>query len=99
MDVFAKVALWELVESTDKAPGYAGRLKGLDFDYLLCDRKTGRMLTAVMYNPGKGRPAGPVDEVRKICAAAKANVVFIDMAEKYDAKTLGAALGLPALDA
>lgn len=98
VDVFAKVALWETVESTERAAGYANRLKGLAFDYLVCDRKTGQVLTAVMYNPGKGRPAGPIDEIKKVCAAAKANVVFIDMAEEYDVKTLSAALGIPNLD-
>lgn len=98
VDVFAKVALWETVESTEKAAGYANRLKGLAFDCLVCDRRTGQVLTAVMYNPGKGRPAGLIDEIKKICTAAKANLVFIDMAEEYDVKTLSAALGIPNLD-
>lgn len=98
VEVFPKVALWELVESTEKEAGYLQRLHGKDVDFLVCDRKTGRPLTAVAYNPGKGRPAGPVDELKKICDAAEANIVFIDMAEEYDVKSLKDALGIPELD-
>ena len=98
VDVFPKVALWETVEATDKAPGYGKRLHGKAYDFLVCDRKTGQPLTGVMYNPGKGRPAGAIDDFRKICRAAGANVVFIDMAEEYDVKTLKEALGIPELD-
>ena len=98
VEVFPKVALWEFVESTDKEAGYLQRLHGRDVDFLVCDRKTGRPLTAVAYNPAKGRPAGPVDELKKICDAAEANIVFIDMAEEYDAKSLKEALGIPELD-
>lgn len=98
VEVFPKVALWETVESTDKNPGYHERLRGKDFDFLVCDRSTGKILTAVMYKPGKGRPAGAVDELKRICAAAGANMVFIDMAEEYDVKTLKDALGIPDLD-
>ena len=98
VDVFPKVALWELVEATDKAPGFLKRLHDKDYDFLVCDKRTGQPLTAVMYNPGKGRPAGRVDEIKKICKAAGANVVFIDMAEQYDVDSLKEALGLPDLD-
>lgn len=98
VEVYPKVALWELVEATEKAPGYAKRLRGLDFDFLVCDRGTGTPLTAVMYKPGKGRPAGDIDELQKIYGSAGANVVLIDMAEEYDAKTLKDALGIPDLD-
>ncbi len=98
VDVFPKVALWELVESTDKAPGYLNRLHDKDYDFLVCDRRTGQPLTAVMYNAGKGRPAGRIDEIRKICKAAGANVVFIDQKAEYDADSLKEALGLPDLD-
>ncbi len=98
VDVFPKVAIWELVDSTEKAPGYLKRLHDKDYDFLVCDRRTGRPLTAVMYNPGKGRPAGKIDEVKKISKAANAPLVFIDMAEHYDAASLKAALGLPDLD-
>jgi hypothetical protein len=98
VDVFPKVALWELVETTDKAPGYLKRLHDKDYDFLVCDRRTGQPLTAVMYNPGKGRPAGRIDEIKKICRAAGANVVFIDQAAEYDADSLKKALGLPELD-
>lgn len=98
VEVYPKVALWELVEATDKAPGYARRMHGKDFDFLVCDRRTGMPFTAVMYKPGKGRPAGAVDELQKICQAAGANVVLIDMAEEYDVKTLKDALGIPDLE-
>lgn len=98
VEVYPKVAAWETVESTDGNPGYAARLHGKAYDFLVCDARTGQPLTAVVYKPGKGRPAGPADELRKICDAAGANVVFIDMAEEYDAKTLKEALGLPDLD-
>lgn len=98
VEVFPKVALWETVESTEKEPAYRDRLSGLDFDFLVCDRKTCQPLTAVVYNPGKGKPAGPVDTLKKVCAAAGANMVCIDMAPEYDVKTLKEALGLPELE-
>ncbi len=96
--VFPKVALWEHFESTEKNPGYMKRLHELDYDFLVCDRRTGQPLTAVMYNAGKGRPAGKIDAVKKICKAAGAPVVFIDQAPEYDADSLKEALGLPDLD-
>ncbi|MCD8350456.1 MAG: DUF2726 domain-containing protein [Planctomycetaceae bacterium] len=98
VDIFPKVALWEVVEPTEKAVGYANRLRGLLFDFLICDAKTGQVLTGIAYNPGKGRPAGPIDELKAICHAAGANLVFIDMAEEYDATKLKDALGIPDLD-
>lgn len=54
VDVFPKVAVWEVVEPTEKAIGYANRLRGLLFDYLICDAKTGQVLTGIAYNPGRG---------------------------------------------
>lgn len=98
VEVFPKVALWETVESTDKNPGFGERLHGKDYDFLVCDKKTGQPLTGVMYAPAKGRPAGPIDDMKKICAAAGANLVFIDMAEEYDVKKMKDALGIPELD-
>ncbi|MDR2391933.1 MAG: DUF2726 domain-containing protein [Planctomycetota bacterium] len=98
VDVFAKTALWELVEPADKDPAYAERLHGLDFDFLICDRITGQPLTAVMFNPGKGRSNDQADLLRKICEAAETHVVFIDMAESYDAKSLKESLGIPDLE-
>lgn len=98
VEVFPKVALWEVVEPSDGNTAVAERLHGKDFDFLVCDKKTGQPLTAVAYKPGKGRPAGPTDDLKKICAAADANVVFIEMAENYDAKTLKDALGIPELE-
>lgn len=96
--VFPKVALWETVESTDAEPGYRERLHGKDFDFLVCDRLTAQPMTAIMFRPGKGRPSGPSDEVKKICAAAKVNLVFIEQAEVYDAAKLKAELGIPDLE-
>ncbi len=98
VNVFPKVAVWEVVEPTEKAIGYANRLRGLLFDFLICDGITGQVLTGIAYNPGKGRPAGPIDELKEICHAAGTNLVFIDMAEEYNAKTLKDALGIPDLD-
>lgn len=98
VEVFPKVALWEVVEPVDPEPAAADKLRGLEFDFLICDRKTGQPLTAVAYKPGKGRPTGSVDDLKAICAAAGANIVFIDMAEKYDAKSLKAELGIPELE-
>lgn len=98
VDVFPKVAIWEYVKSTDDNPGYAARLHGKDFDYLVCDVKLGQPLTAVMFEPGKGRPAGPTDELKKICSAAGANLVFIERRDDYDAAYLKKALGIPDLD-
>lgn len=97
-EVYPKVALWETVEPTEKDAAYARRLEGTCYDFLVCDKRTGKPLTAVMYRPGRGRPAGAVDELLKICKAAGANVVSIDMVEKYDVKSLKAALGIPELD-
>ncbi len=96
--VFPKVALWETVEATDAEPGYRERLHGKDFDFLVCDRLTAQPMTAIMFRPGRGKPAGPSDEVKKICAAAKVNLVFIDQAEEYDAARLKGELGIPDLE-
>lgn len=98
VEVYPKVALWELVEPTEANPDFAQRLHGKDFDYLVCDAQTGQPLTAVMFKPARGRPAGPVDEIRRICGAAGANVVFLDQADDYDAAGLRAALDLPDID-
>lgn len=98
VDIFPKVALWKTVESTEKDAGYGRRLHGHAFDFLVCDKRTGKALTAVMFNPAKGRPAGGIDELRKICKAAAANIVFIDLAEQYDVATMKEALGIPELD-
>lgn len=98
VDVFPKVALWETVEPTEKDEAYRARLSDKCYDFLVCDKATGKALTAVMYKPGRGRPAGGIDELKNVCKAAEANVVFIDMAEKYDGKSLKDALGIPELD-
>lgn len=98
VEVYPKVALWETVEPEDNEKAAAERLHGKCYDFLVCDRQTGKALTGVMFNPGRGRPAGGADELRKICKAAEAPVVFIDMAEKYDAKSMKSALGIPDLD-
>lgn len=98
VEVYPKVALWETVESSDANPGFARRLHDKDFDFLVCDFRTGQPLTAVMFKPAKGKPAGPIDEIKRICEAAGANVVFIDQAEDYDAAKLKAELGLPDLE-
>ena len=99
VDVYPKVATWELVEPSESIPGVMERLYGLDFDFLVCDRRTGQPLTAVAYNPGKGRPAGNADRLKRICAAAGCNVVFIDMAEEYDSESLKKELGIVDFDA
>lgn len=98
VEIFPKVAAWSNIEPTDPNPGFAQRLQGKAYDYLVCDRRLGQPLTAVMFKPGKGRPAGPVDELKKLCAAAGVNLVFIDAAERYDANSLKDALGIPDLD-
>lgn len=98
VDVYPKVAVWETIESTSDNPGYAARLHDKSFDFLVCDARTGQPLTAVVYKPTRGRPVGPVDELQDICDAAGTNIVLIDMAEEYDAKSLKEALGLPDLD-
>lgn len=98
VEVHPKVALWETVEPLDNEKGAGERLQGKCYDFLVCDRQTGKALTGVMFNPGRGRPAGGVDELRKICKAAGAPVVFIDLAEEYDAKSMKDALGIPDLD-
>lgn len=98
VDVYPKAALWETVESEESEPFFRDRLRGLDYDFLVCDKATGRLLTAVMFNPGRGRPAGPGDTIKKVCQAAGVNVVFIDLVEEYDVDKMKRALGIPELD-
>lgn len=98
VEVYPKVAFWETVEPTERDAEASRRLEGKCLDFLVCDKSTGRALTAVMFNPGKGRPAAGIDEIRTISQTAAAPLVFIDMAEKYDAKTLKKALGIPDLE-
>lgn len=98
VEVYPKVAFRETVEPAEPDVEAAKRLDRLVLDFLVCDKRTGKALTAVMFNPGRGRPAAAGDEVRAISGRAGANVVFIDMAEKYDAKSLKNALGIPDLD-
>ncbi len=95
VEIFPKVALWETVEPTVGGVAHSRRLFDKDFDFLICDARTMKPLTAVLYNPKKGPAAGRVDEIRRICQAAATNVVFIDTNEKYDAKQLRRALGVP----
>ncbi len=97
VEIFPKVALWETVEPTVGGVAHSRRLLDKDFDFLICDARTMKPLTGVLYNPKKGPAAGRVDEIRRICQAAAANVVFIDTNEKYDAKQLRRALGVPEL--
>ena len=86
------------MKAEDGEKGAEERLRGICYDGLVCDRQTGKALTGVMFNPGRGRPAGGVDELKKSCKAAGAPVVFIDMAEKYYATSMKNALGIPDLD-
>lgn len=95
--VYVKVALWELVESTDKNPGYFDRLTGKAIDFLVCDAATGKPFTAVCFEPAKGTPRGPVEELEKICKAAGLHLVFLPVAEEYDAKSLKKTLNIPDL--
>ncbi len=97
VEIFPKVALWETIEPSMGGAAYPRRLSDKDFDFLICDSRTMKPLTAVMYNPKKGPAAGRADEIRRICQAAAAPVVFIDMNDKYDAKRLRQALGVPEL--
>lgn len=98
--VYPKVALWEWVEPTDKDPDYRDRLHGLELDFLVCDRRTGQALTAVMFKAVKGRPAGKIDEIKKVCEAAGAKLVFVEFVEggEYDPAKLKKELGIPDLD-
>ena len=98
VEVYPKTALWECVEPTDAAPLHADRLRGLAFDYLVCDRGTGQPLTAVMFKPERGEPTRNIDEMRKICAAAGTSLVMLPLAESYDAASLKKTLGIPDLD-
>ncbi len=98
VSVYVKVALWSLVQSTDKNPGYFERLAGKSVDFLVCDASTGKPFTAVCFEPGKDVPRGPVDEMIKICKAAGLYLVFLPMADSYDAKTLKKLLNIPEFD-
>ncbi|MDR1533689.1 MAG: DUF2726 domain-containing protein [Planctomycetota bacterium] len=94
VDVFPKVGLWELVEPTDKNPGYAARLSALDFDFLVCERQTSQPIVAILFTPARDRPAGPAGLREKICKAAGIDAVFIDLEEKYEVKRLKEVLGI-----
>lgn len=96
--VYVKVALWALVESTEKEPGYFDRLTGKWVDFLVADAATGKPFTAVCFEPGKGVPRGPVDDLKKICQAAGLHLVFIPQTEEYDVKQLKNLLDIPDLD-
>lgn len=98
VDIFPKVALWETVDPMDAGAGASSRLEGKDYDFLICDRRTGQPLTAVMFKGGRGRPAGSVDELVKICESAGAGVVFIEMADDYNVKKMKEALRIPELE-
>lgn len=95
--VHPKVALWEWVEPTDKDPDYRKRLHGLALDFLVCDRRTGQALAAVMFKPAKGRPSNGLSETRKICEAAGAKLVLVEFVEdgEYDSARLKKELGIP----
>lgn len=95
VDVFPKVALWETVEPMDSTQANISRLHGKDYDFLVCDQKTGQPLTAVMFKGGRGSRGG---ELTKICEAAGASVIFIEMAEEYDAAKMKQALRIPDLE-
>ncbi len=97
VQVFPKVALWETMESTDKDPGYRERLNGRSYDFLVCDEATGQQLTGIMYRPVKGPAIAKSDEMKKICSASGAHLVFIDQAEEYDAATLKGEPGITEL--
>lgn len=97
VDVFPKVALWETVEPMDPTAANINRLHGMDYDFLVCDLKTGQPLTAVMFKGGRGR-GGAVGDLTKICEAAGASVIFIEMAEEYDAAKMKQALRIPDLE-
>lgn len=102
VNVFPKVALWELIQvkkdKNEDTEGQQERLYGKMLDFLVCDRTTCKPMTAVLFNPGKGRPAGPVEELKSICKAAEVNLVFIDQKEEYDVAALKQELGIPDLD-
>lgn len=98
VDVYPKVALWETVDPMDPTPANVNRLHGHDYDFLVCDQKTGQPLTAVMFKGVKGRPAGRAEELAKICEAAGASVIFIEMADDYNARKMKEALRIPELD-
>lgn len=95
--VYVKVALWELVEATDKNPGYFDRLTGKSIDFLICDASTGKPFTAACFEPPRNAPRRPVEELEKICKAAGLHLVFLPVAEEYDAKTLKKTLEIPDL--
>lgn len=96
--VYAKVALWDLVESTDKNPGFTDRLFDKRVDFLVCDKSTGTPFTAVCFEPDKKAPKGPKEELDKICKAAGLYLVFLPEAEEYDARKLKTLLEIPEFD-
>ena len=90
--IHAKVALWEVVQSMDRNPGYAERLRGKMVDFLLCDAATSQPFAAVSHEPGGG-------ELAKICAAAETHLVLIPRADAYDPARLRETLGVSSQDA
>ena len=96
--IHVKVALWGLVESTDKEPGYHARLTGKYIDFLLCDAATDKAFTAVCFEPGKGKIRKAYDELESICQAAGLHLAFLPMADDYDADELKNLLDIRDID-
>ncbi|MDR3211792.1 MAG: DUF2726 domain-containing protein [Planctomycetota bacterium] len=95
--IYLKVALSELVQSTDPNPGFQDRLSQRSVDFLVCDGATGKPLSAICFEPGKKTPTGQKDDLVAICQAAGLPLVFIPQQEKYDVKKLREALNIPDL--
>ncbi len=92
------MALWQVVEATDANPGFHDRLTEKSLDYLVCDAATGKPFTAICLEPQKGAPRGPSEELAKICKAADLHLVYVPIAETYDAKQLKSLLGIPDIE-
>ena len=93
--IYAKVALWELAESTDKNPGFSERLADKSVEFLICDAATGKPFTAVCFEQDAGGPQGRNDDLRMICKAIGLHLVFLPQADEYDAAALREQLNIP----
>ncbi len=96
--VSPKVALWETIEPTEKDAEYRDRLHGRNYDFLLSDKALGQPLSAIMYRPVSGPAIAKSDEMKKICAAAGMQLVFIEQAAEYNTENLKNELGIPNFD-
>ena len=93
--IFAKVAISQLIETSDVDPGYNSRLSGKYFDFLLCEYDTCQPFTAIMLVDRKQKNRGQDKELDNICEAAEMHVIKIPAQDSYTAEEVRKIIGLP----